>query len=965
MLTYSEQLLLLTVDPVSGRLFPIADQAFNLTLAGALLFEASFRGLINDDWKELKVINTDETGNLALDEAIWCLKVYERPVRLDRALSLVAAHGSTLYRLVRDSMQSAGLLTRKKRELIFYAQKEKLFIPDLPLVIDVHKKIRTTIIEDEIPDFQMPALISLMVAGGLTKYILKPDESARYKDKIAWLAGMEPLGREIIRSIHALESADIEKNTAVLMGMNPDMPLTFAGGVDSVLSSLSYLYKEAGISRSRKIIAGLNQEGGFACPGCAWPNPHKNRSHFEFCESGAKNMSSEATIKQAGPAFFSKWPVGDLRLTADSWLEQQGRLTHPMILYENSTHYQPIAWNDAFRVIAEELNSLSHPDEAVFYASGRTSIEAAFLFQLFARTLGTNNLASSANLCHEPSGKALDKSLGFGKGTVTLEDFPKADAIFVFGHNPGSNHPRMLKSFQEAARNGCRIVAVNPMPEVSLMGFADPQETGSWLGKQTRLADLYLQPLINGDMALIRGIAKAILESEAEQGSILDHAFIRDHTVGFESYKQTVMETSWEVLVSSSGVEKDQIIQAALIYSQARNVIATWCLGITHHINAVETVREIVNLLLLRGNIGKPGAGVCPVRGHSNIQGLRSAGVAENMPESFLEAMERHFQVKIPRTPGMSVIPAIRSMAVGKSKVLISLGGNLASAAPDTDYVHKALSSCRLTVMISTKLNRSHLVTGQKALILPCLSRSEEDVSDGERQSVTIEDAMGKVGYSRGCLSPSSKNLKSETAIIAGIAGSTFGEKKGIDWQRYGIDNQSIRSSLSAINQSFRDFTSGYPLKQGFYLDNPLSDRKFITNGMKAGFSDHPLDKVVAEEDELMLMTIRSHDQFNTSIFGLNDRYRGIRNERRVLFMNRADMDKRNISPEQIVRITSRYDGRERRLDGYYAIPYPIRQGCVAAYFPEANQLLSINNTCEECETPAYKSVRVMVGVPI
>ncbi|MEI7499774.1 MAG: FdhF/YdeP family oxidoreductase [Bacteroidota bacterium] len=961
MLTFSEQLLLLTVDPVTGRSFPVADQIMQLTLAGALLFDASFGGLINDDWEQLTVLSTTETENPALNETLSCLLVFQQPIPLDKALTLVAAHGSSLYQIVWDSLLSRGLLSQRKKESILHSRKCELFSPDLPLVIDIHNKIRNAIILDELPDFQVPALVSLMVAGGLTKYILKPNESGEFHERISWLAGLESLGREIIRSIRSLESADMEKEAASIVGLGHDEPRAFAGGMDSVISSLSYLYRETGIIRGRKIIAQVNQKGGFECPGCAWPNPDKNRSHFEFCESGAKNLSSEATNKLITADFFRKWSVRDLLHTSGYWLEQQGRLTEPMVLNENATHYSPISWNDAFLIIADELNALDHPDDAVFYASGRTSNEAAFLYQLFARTFGTNNLPSSANLCHEPSGKALALSLGFGKSSITLDDFPKADAIFVFGHNPGSNHPRMLKSLQTAVRNGCKIVAVNPMPEASLVGFADPQEPGTYFGKQTSLANLYLQPVINGDMALIRGIIKATLEAEDRDGGIIDTNFIRKYTNGFEPYKQTVLNTPWEVLVSASGVEKFQMVEAANIYFNSENVIASWCLGITHHLNAVETIREIINLLLLRGNIGKPGAGVCPVRGHSNIQGIRTSGVGENMPVAFLETLEQHFSITVPRTPGMSVIPAIRSMAEGKSKVLVSLGGNLASALPDTAFVEQALQRCRLTVMISTKLNRSHLITGKHALILPCLSRSDEDIRNGVKQTVTIEDAMGKIGFSTGCLSPVSPNMKSEISIIAGMAIATLGNNQMIEWQRFEHDYQFIKSTMSEIIPAFRDLQNETQAKSGFYLENPLRSRIFNTIDAKAQFSNHSLEMVVPDYSELMLMTIRSHDQFNTSVFGLNDRYRGISNERRVLFMNRLDMDVRTITPGQLVDITSNYDQKLRKLEGYYAIPYPIKRGCVAAYFPETNELISINNTCIGCETPAFKSVKVKV----
>ncbi|MCX6273372.1 MAG: FdhF/YdeP family oxidoreductase [Bacteroidetes bacterium] len=960
-LSFTEQFSLLTVDPVSGRVYPLPEQVLHLALAGALLFDASFNQLINDDWKQLTVLDTPETGALVMDEALWCLRLCEGAIPLQKALTLVAAHGKTLNRLVWDSLLTDGLLARKKKSLYPISDKQSLFSSDIQYFVKIHQAIRDAVLEDDVPDYQVPALVSLIVACGLTKYIFTFKEISRYQEKIDRLAGMESLGREIIRSVRSLETADLEKEAATLIGMIHDEPETFAGGMDAVLSSLSYLFKETGIRRGRKLISNLNQLDGFECPGCAWPNPDKNRSSFGFCENGAKNVSAEATTRLITPEFFRKWPVKDLLLTSGYWLEQQGRLTEPMILNKKATHYEPISWEGAFRVIAGELNALGHPDEAIFYGSGRTSNEAAFLYQLLARSFGTNNLPSSANLCHEPSGKALTLSLGFAKSSILLEDFSKAESIFLLGHNPGSNHPRMLSSLKEAVRKGCRIIAVNPMPEASLMGFADPKKAMSYLGKQTVLARLYLQPVINGDMALIRGIVKAILEKEDREGGILDHPFIRNHCSGFEAYRQTVMDTPWEELVTSSGVSKENILEAAGIYVHAERVIACWCLGIVHHRNAVETIQEIINLLLLRGNIGRPGTGLCPVRGHSNIQGMRTAGAGESIPESFLEALEKRFHIKVPHHPGMSIIPAIKSMAEGKTKVLFSLGGNLASSLPDTAYVEKALRNCRLTVMISTKLNRSHLITGKKALILPCLSRSEEDRQLGSIQSVSIEDALGKIGFSRGCLPPASSNIRSEVSIIAGMARAVLANHQQSDWMRFELDNQYIRTTIAETVPALHDLNKISPSTQGFYLENPLRDRIFNTTDSKAQFSNHPVNQVVPQEGELLLMTIRSHDQFNTSVFGLNDRYRGIRNERRVLFMNPEDMASRNISPEQPVDITSFYDQKERKLKGYYAIPYPVKQGCVAAYYPETNVLISINDTCESCETPAYKSVIVEV----
>jgi molybdopterin-dependent oxidoreductase alpha subunit len=461
-------------------------------------------------------------------------------------------------------------------------------------------------------------------------------------------------------------------------------------------------------------------------------------------------------------------------------------------------------------------------------------------------------------------------------------------------------------------------------------------------------------------MALVRGMVKAILEKEELSGKILDVDFINKYTSGFESYKQLVIDTPWEQLILASGIEKEQIIEAASIYINAKNAIATWCLGITHHRNSIETIREIINLMLLKGNIGRPGAGVCPVRGHSNVQGIRSAGVGENMPLSFLEALEERFLIDVSRKPGMSIVPAIRSMAEGKTKVLISLGGNLASSVPDTFFTEQALRNCQLTVMISTKLNRSHLVTGKRALILPCLGRTDDDLRQGKKQYTTIEDAMCKIGFSQGCLPPSSITQKSEIAIVAEMAAATLVNKE-IDWYRYSNDYNFIRSTMDEVIPAFKDIDQLKPTSLGAYTENPLRNREFKTNDGKAQFSNYPLGNVIPQKDELILMTIRSHDQFNTSVFGLNDRYRGISNERRVIFMNSEDMAYRNILPEQIVAISSNYDNRIRKLEGYYAIPYPIKKGCVAAYFPETNLLTSINNTNPICETPAFKSVCVQV----
>jgi molybdopterin-dependent oxidoreductase alpha subunit len=963
--SYASQFLLLTIDPVTGRPYPLPEKVLHLTLAGALLFDASFAGWINDDWKHLTILKSEDAGMPALNEALGCMLAVNRTLTLEHAVAIVAAHGSTLTRMVWETLTDQGLVARKRRRIMSDLHSREFRIMDLSEIIEIHKVIRQAVTDDDVPDVHVPALISLFKAAGLAKFILQPNELEERCVRIDLLAGMESLGREIIRAVQALESEDLQKGAADLIGLRHEQPRTFAGGMDAVLSSLSHLYREAGILKSRKIISEFNQLGGFECPGCAWPNPTGHRSRFEFCENGAKSVSAEATTRRIQSDFFQKWPVSDLLQAPGYWLEQQGRLTEPMFLAEGDTHYRPVSWERAFAIAAADLKVLDHPDEAVFYTSGKTTNETAFLFQLLARVLGTNNLPTSANLCHEPSGKGLMMSLGYAKSSTTLDDFPKADAIFLFGHNPGSNHPRMLSALQSAVRNGCRIVAVNPMPEASLMGFADPQEAASYIGKQTQLSNLYLQPLINGDMALVRGMAKALLEEEERIGSIVDQEFISGCTEGFETYRKQVATATWESLEELCGLSRTQIREAAEIYMSSKNVIAAWCLGITHHRNSVETIREIINLLLLRGNIGKPGAGVCPVRGHSNIQGIRTSGAGHEMQPAFLDALEKHYSIPIPRGKGMSTIPAIKAMAAGKVKVLVSLGGNLAAALPDRLFTENALRQCSLTVMISTKLNRSHLVTGRKALILPCLARTEEDIRNGIVQIATVEDSMGHVGQSRGCLTPASGLLRSETEIIASLAEALEAGNGKIDWKVLGKDNGKVRECMAATIGAFEKINRLPGSGSGFDIDNPLRQRRFKTPSQKALFSAEPIQLNRPLEGELMLMTIRSHDQFNTSIFGLNDRYRGIRNERRVIFMNREDMEDRGLHPEQPVTITGRQDDQKRSIDGYFAIPYPIRKGCAAVYFPEANLLIPIDHHGDTCPTPAYKSVRVQVAASL
>ncbi len=958
--SYAESIVLLSFDPLTGHPFPLPDQVGDLTLAGAILFDASFDGLINDDWKQLTVIHGAAAGRGLTGKALRCLKHVTRPVPLRQALMLVASHAETLRSVLMDEMASKGYLVRKRKR--FQAvSASPVFVPGTDYVLNIREIIRKTVLGDELPEIHVPALISLVMASGLVNYLFSNLEIEQHQGRIRWLSGMESLGREMVRAVHALEKTDLEKGAAKLIGMTHGEPMSFAGGMDAVLSSLNFLYGETGIRKGRKLISGINQPGGFICPGCAWPNPDHSRSRFEFCENGVKNVCAEATNKALTTGFFNRWSLHDLGRATDHWLENAGRITLPLLKEEGETHFRPVTWDQAFGIVALEMKSLDHPDQAVFYASGRTSIEAAFLYQLLARFFGTNNLPNSANLCHEPSGYAMVRSLGIGKSPVRINDMESADAIFIFGHNPGSNHPRMLKTLQSAVRNGCRIIAVNPMPEAGLLGFSNPQDPGSYLGRQTNLAAMHLTPRINGDMALVRGIAKAVIEMDKEGRQCLDRDFISKYTTGFDDYVQVVTNTPWDSLVSGSGVEKKQMVRAAEIYAGSARVIASWCLGITHHINSVETIQEIINLLLLRGNIGRPGTGPLPVRGHSNIQGIRTAGIGEKMPDSFLDGLERTFHFKVPRQHGLGSVSAIKAMAEGRVRVLFSLGGNLAKALPDTLFTEKALAGCSLAVMIATKLNRTHLVAGRKALVLPCLGRTDEEVLAGIKQYHTTEDAMGTLSRSAGCLNPAGRDMRSEVQIISGMAVQMLGAHTGIDWLGLAADLDRLRSLIAQSVPDLKPIVKMKPGKPGVPLYNPLRERIFSTHDRKAKFVSHPLQWVGTEGHELLLMTIRSHDQFNTSVFGLNDRYRGIRNERRVLFMNPEDMEKRQLTRGQLVEIRAARNGPDRRLHGWHVVPYPVTKGCCAAYFPETNLLASIDDVAEKTGTPAYKSIVVKV----
>ncbi|HKR02650.1 MAG TPA: FdhF/YdeP family oxidoreductase, partial [Pyrinomonadaceae bacterium] len=707
-----------------------------------------------------------------------------------------------------------------------------------------------------------------------------------------------------------------------------------------------------------KTLLAVNQKDGFDCPGCAWPEPDGERSHAEFCENGAKAVAEEATLARVTPEFFREWSVSELSRQSDFWLGKQGRLTHPMLLRAGGTHYEPISWDEAFQLIASELNALASPDEAIFYTSGRTSNEAAFLYQLFVRQFGTNNLPDCSNMCHESSGSALTETIGIGKGTVTLEDFNLADAVFVIGQNPGTNHPRMLTALQKAKRRGCRIVHINPLPETGTTRFKHPQEIFKMLGHGTELADLFLQVRINGDVALLKGIMKELLEEEERRpGTILDQEFIKEQTDGFDNFARAIREVKWEELIEQSGVERALMRQAAEIMMRSERTICCWAMGLTQHRNAVANIQEIVNLLLLRGQIGKPGAGVCPVRGHSNVQGDRTMGIWERPTKTFLASLAKEFNFEPPREHGYDTVESIKAMHAGRGKVFFALGGNFLSATPDTEYTARALTRCRLTVHVSTKLNRAHLITGEQALILPCLGRTEVDVQASGPQFVSCENSMGVVQASRGSLEPASHHLLSETAIVARLAHATLGERTSVNWLALAGDYDLIRAAIERVIPGFDDYNARVRRPGGFYLPNLARERSFKTATGRAQFTVHELPRHDLGPGQFLMMTMRSHDQFNTTIYGLDDRYRGIYNGRRVVFLNPQDVTEAGLGEGQLVDLISHFEGEERVAQRFVVVPYSIPRRCAATYFPEANVLVPIGSVAEKSNTPASKSV--------
>ncbi|MDX3089918.1 MULTISPECIES: FdhF/YdeP family oxidoreductase [Streptomyces] len=728
-----------------------------------------------------------------------------------------------------------------------------------------------------------------------------------------------------------------------------------AAGLPAVRHSLVMAQQQMGVRRTALTLLRVNQKDGFDCPGCAWPEGEQ-RHTAEFCENGAKAVAEEATLRRVTPEFFRAHPVSDLAGRSGYWLGQQGRLTHPMYLPEGADHYEPIGWDRAFDIVAEELRALASPDEAVFYTSGRTSNEAAFLYQLFARELGTNNLPDCSNMCHESSGSALTETIGVGKGSVLLDDLHKADLIIVAGQNPGTNHPRMLTALEKAKAGGARIISVNPLPEAGLERFKNPQ-TPRGLLKGAALTDLFLQIRLGGDQALFRLLNKLILETEGA----VDEEFVDAHTHGYEEFAEAARAADWEETLTATGLTREDIERALRMVLDSQRVIVCWAMGLTQHKHAVPTIREIVNFLLLRGNIGRPGAGVCPVRGHSNVQGDRTMGIFERPAPAFLDALEKEFGFAPPRAHGYDVVRAIRALRDGEARVFFAMGGNFVSASPDTEVTEAAMRRARLTVHVSTKLNRSHAVTGARALILPTLGRTERDVQASGEQFVTVEDSMGMVHASRGRLKPAGPHLLSEPAIVCRLARRVLGADSRVPWEEFERDYATVRDRIARVVPGFEDFNARVAHPGGFALPHaPRDERRFPTATGKANFTAAPVEYPALPEGRLLLQTLRSHDQYNTTIYGLDDRYRGIRDGRRVVLVNAEDARALGVADGSYVDLVSEWrDGVERRAPGFRVVHYPTARGCAAAYYPETNVLVPLDATADTSNTPASKSVVV------
>ena len=735
----------------------------------------------------------------------------------------------------------------------------------------------------------------------------------------------------------------------------------WAAGAPAIVNTVNRTVSKMGVRRTLAALRVINQPGGFDCPGCAWPEPPPGERHrIEFCESGAKTVAEEATRARIDEEFFARHSIADLLTRSDFWLGEAGRLTSPMIKRPGGTHYEPIPWNHAFSEIARQLHLLDTPDEAIFYTSGRTGNEAAFLYQLMVRSYGTNNLPDCSNMCHEPTSFALGRSIGIGKGSVQLDDFALADVILVVGQNPGSNHPRMLTTLELAKRAGARIIAINPLPEAGLIRYKNPQTIRGLAGHGTEIADIHLPIRLGGDQALFQLWNRRLLADGARGAGFVDHAFIAEHTTGCDALRRHVASVDEAQLLASTGLTSAAVDEAFAMVAGARRLIICWAMGITQHLGAVDTIDEMTNLALLGGHIGRPGAGLCPIRGHSNVQGDRTMGIFERPEMALLDALEAEFAIAMPREPGLDTLDAVRALSTGRARIMIGLGGNFVRATPDTDLTERALAGAHLTVQISTKLNRSHLVCGDTAIILPTLGRTDTDNTVHGTQFVTIEDSMGIVHSSTGNLTPPSPALHSETTIICDLALALLGPDHPVDWQLLRGDNDLVREHIAAVIPGFTDFNRRVREPGGFVLPHPPRDsRAFPTSDGKAQFTTTTVCGNGRGADELMLQTLRSHDQYNTTIYGHHDRYRGISGDRHIIMINPDDITRLGHTDGDRVDIVSLLNGPERRARGYRIVAYPTPRGCAAAYYPETNVLIALDHHGPDAQTPAAKAIPI------
>tara|TARA_R110002096_G_scaffold115365_2_gene249837 strand:- start:44748 stop:47075 length:2328 start_codon:yes stop_codon:yes gene_type:complete len=742
-------------------------------------------------------------------------------------------------------------------------------------------------------------------------------------------------------------------------GLKLEKAKSSAAGLAGVWAAVNHVLGAMNPLRASKVLFELNQKGGIDCPGCAWPDPEDRSKLGEYCENGAKAIAEEATTKKLETSFFQKYSIQELSEQSDFWIGKRGRITQAMHLAKGQNHYSEISWEKAYSLIADRLNELESPNDAVFYTSGRTSNEAAFLYQLMVRMYGSNNLPDCSNMCHESSGVALSETLGIGKGSVKLEDFSKAEVILVIGQNPGTNHPRMLSALKKAKENNAKIISINPLPETGLINFKDPQSIRAMAGSGSKLSDLFLQVRINGDVALFKALAKLLLQFEEERGSILDHDFIQNKTSGYEALVESLQSFQLDELCENAGVNIIELRKAAEIIAGKNRIIACWAMGLTQHKNGVDNIKEVLNLLLLKGSIGKEGAGTCPVRGHSNVQGDRTMGIWEKPKDEFLDSLEKEFQFSAPRKHGLDVVEAIKKMHSQKGMVFFAMGGNFLSASPDTSYTADALRNCKLTVHVSTKLNRSHLVPGEEALILPSLGRSDQDFQDGIAQFVSVENSMGIVHSSSGKLKPLSSKLKSEPAIVCELAQAIFQDKYDVNWKAMAKDYDLIREKIEACIPGFEDYNNRIRKASGFYLPNGPREGQFNTPNKLAHFSITEIPEFNLGANQYLMATVRTHDQFNTTIYGLNDRYRGIMNERRVILMNPEDMEKAELKSGDVVDIYSHFKGEKRYAPRFLVIPYDVSRNCTITYFPETNVLVPIDSAADKSNTPTSKMVKI------